>query len=87
MNLKELKTNGDLSSMFLTAEKFYFEVNKLVEKEGMTYFDATIKVCENKNIEYEDVKKLKLIAPILYGKLYKEATENKMLKATDTPLC
>jgi len=70
----------DLSSQFLTSEKFYKEVNELVWKDDVTYMEAIMLVCDNKEIDPEDLVKNKLISPLLKSKLQEESTELGLLK-------
>lgn len=79
-------TQPELETVFLTAEKLYREIDDLVNNSDLTYFEATIQVCDEKNIDFEDIKKLKLVAPILYSKLYEEAMVNRMLKSVESIL-
>jgi hypothetical protein len=67
-------------SIFLNADKFYFAVEELVWEDDLTYIEATLKTCETFLIDLEDVYKLKLINPILKGKLLHEGTEEGYLK-------
>ena len=77
-------TKEELSSLFLTAEKLYKEIDELVWMEDITYLEATMKVCEEKQIDVEDIKKLKLVSPILYSKLHSEAASQGQLKPSAT---
>lgn len=71
---------NDLPDIFLTAEKLYKEIDELVWEEDISYIEATTRVCESKNIDLEDIKKLKLVAPILFDKIRTEALHQGMLK-------
>lgn len=71
----------ELESMFLTAEKMYSAIDELVKSTGCTYIEATIKVCEDKKIDYYDIKKLKLLSPLLYSKIRMEAIESGQVKS------
>jgi len=77
-------TKEELESLFLTAEKLYKEIDELVWMEDITYLEATMKICEEKQIDVEDIKKLKLVSPILYSKLHSEATSLGQLKPSAT---
>jgi len=79
-----MTTKAELESMFLTAEKLFAAIDQVVTKTGVTYVEATLIVCEDKQIDYEDIKKLKLISPILYGKLRTEGMESGQLKQEST---
>lgn len=79
-----MTTKAELESMFLTAEKLYAAINLVVQTKGMSYVEATLVICEEKQIDYEDIKKLKLISPILYDKLRTEGVESGQLKQEST---
>jgi hypothetical protein len=68
------------TSIFLTGEKVWEAVDNLVYEEDLTYIEATIKFCEQNNIDLEDVKKLKLIIPKLQEKIQTEGTAAGYLK-------
>ena len=72
----------ELESMFLTSDKFYIEVNELVWEDDITYMEAIMLVCDAKEIDPEDLVKLKLISPLLKQKLQDEAIEVGLLKTT-----
>ena len=61
--------------MFLTSEKFFKEIDDLVWKEDISYLDATMRMCDEKGIDPEDLIKLKLICPNLRDALKKDAIE------------
>lgn len=69
-----------LESQFLTAEKFYREVNEIVWKDDVEYLEAIMAVCDNKSIDPEDLVRLKLISPILKSKLEEEGIAGGLLK-------
>ena len=73
-------TKEELGALFLTAEKLYKKIDEMVWMEDITYFEATIRVCEENQIDVEDIKKLKLVSPILYSKLHSEASLQGQLK-------
>lgn len=75
-----MTTKADLEAMFLTSEKFYKEVDALVWSDDIPYLDAIMQVCDSKDIDPEDLIKLKLISPILKVKLETEGIENGSLK-------
>jgi len=74
------QTKEELEERFLTAEKFYKEINELVWKDDISYLESTMIICDKKEIDPEDLVKLKLISPILKMKLREEATDNGLLK-------
>ena len=75
-----MTTKADLESLFLTSEKFYKEINEIVWKDDIGYMEATMQVCDIKEIDPEDLVKLKLISPILKQKLYEESVELGLMK-------
>jgi len=70
-----------LADTFLNHEKFSNEVEKLVENKHYTYAEAILAVCVAKDIDFEDLPKLKLISPLLKSKLQAEGEANGLLKA------
>lgn len=75
-----------IKGLFLTAEKFYKEVDDVVWKDDIGYMEAVMIVCDVKGIDPEDLVKLKLISPLLMTHLHKEACENGQIKNTFIPL-
>jgi len=65
---------------FLCSAKFVQEIEKLVQKENMSYINAIIHFCEQNSIELESVPKL--ITKPLKEKLKYEAMELNFLKRT-----
>lgn len=72
----------ELESTFLNSEKFYKEVNELVEMDDIEYLDSIMVVCDKMEINPEDLTRLNLISPKLKSKLQEECTANGMLKAS-----
>jgi len=68
------------TSIFLTADKFFYAVEEYVWDEDITYIEATIKTCEQFQIDLEDVHKLKLINPVLKDRIRMEGTADGYLK-------
>lgn len=56
---------------FLTKSRFAELVEQRVKSDKMTYMDAVIAVCEEHDIDLEEVKKF--ISPVIKGKLEAEA--------------
>ena len=56
---------------FLTKSEFAKLIEKTVKSHRSSYMDAIIWLCEDNNVELEDVKKL--ISPIIKTKLEAEA--------------
>lgn len=70
-----MTTRAELEAMFLTPEKFYMEIDALVWKEDISYIEATMRVCDEKEIDIEDLVKLKLICQNLRDMLYEDGVE------------
>ena len=60
----------------ITKKEFTEQVEVLLNK-GATVMDAIIKVCENNDIEMDDVRKF--ISPVIKDKLEAEAMELNLL--------
>lgn len=66
-----------LEDQFLTKSKFTKLIEKMVAELKIPYMDAIIKVCENNEIEIDDVKKF--VSPVIKDKLEAEAMELNFL--------
>ena len=66
-----------LEDQFLTKSKFTKLIEKTVAELKIPYMDAIIKVCENNEIEIDDVKKF--VSPVIKDKLEAEAMELNLL--------
>lgn len=66
-----------LEDQFLTKSKFTKLIEKTVAELKIPYMDAIIKVCENNEIEMDDVRKF--ISPVIKDKLEAEAMELNLL--------
>ena len=66
-----------LEDQFLTKSKFTKLIEKTVAELKIPYMDAIIKVCENNEIEIDDVKKF--VSPVFRDKLEAEAMELNFL--------
>ena len=62
-----------LEDQFLTKSKFTKLIEKTVAELKIPYMDAIIKVCENNEIEMDDVRKF--VSPVIKDKLEAEAME------------
>jgi hypothetical protein len=81
-NIEQIKE--ELESKFLNSEKFYRAVNNLVWQDDIDYIDAIMIICDEKDIDPEDLIKRKLIAPILKSRLQDECIEKGILKKEAT---
>ena len=68
----------------ITKEQLRFEVEKLVYGDGMTYTESIIEICEQKEIDPEDMAKL--VKGPLKNKLEVEAMDRNIIKRTTTKL-
>ena len=66
-----------IEEQFLTKSKFTKLIEKTVAELKIPYMDAIIKVCENNEIEIDDVKKF--VSPVIKDKLEAEAMELNFL--------
>ena len=66
-----------LEDQFLTKYKFTKIIEKTVAELKIPYMDAIIKVCENNEIEIDDVKKF--VSPVIRDKLEAEAMDLNFL--------
>tara|TARA_Y100000589_G_scaffold45517_1_gene38300 strand:+ start:1398 stop:1640 length:243 start_codon:yes stop_codon:yes gene_type:complete len=66
-----------LEDQFLTKSKFTKLIEKTVAELKIPYMDAIIKVCENNDIEMDDVRKF--VSPVIKDKLEAEAMELNLL--------
>lgn len=80
----EEKEIEDLKSQFLDSGKFYTAVSEIVEKDDIDYLTAIMLVCDNHEIDPEDLVKNKLISPLLESKLETEQMEAGNLKREPT---
>ena len=68
----------------ITKEQLRFEVEKLVYGDGMSYTESIIEICEQKEIDPEDMAKL--VKCPLKSKLEVEAMYRNIIKRTTTTL-
>ena len=67
---------------FLTKAKFSKLVESAIVKMRLTYMDAVVHVCDDYDIELEDVSKF--ISPIIKQKIESEAMELNFLPRVDS---
>lgn len=70
----------ELKNMFLDSEKLFKEVDDLVWKEDIQYIDALMLICDEKNINPDDLVRLELISPALESHLMTEGVLSGTLK-------
>ena len=56
---------------FLTKQKFGKLIEDIVYKQNFSYMDAVIHICQNNDVELEEVRKF--ISPIITDKIAAEA--------------
>ena len=69
-----------LNSKFVSKQKFAEDIEAIVLKRSLSYIDAIVEYCTDKEIEIETVNKL--ISKPLKDKIKYEATELNFLKKT-----
>lgn len=72
----------DLKALFLDSEKLFKEVDDLVWKDDIQYIDALMLICDEKDINPEDLVRLKLISPALESHLMSEGVQSGALKSS-----
>ena len=71
-----------VESQFLNKSKFTKLIEKTVSELKISYMDAILHLCEENDIEPEDVNKF--ISPIIKGKLEAEAMKLNFLPKTNS---
>ena len=79
---KKWTVNTMQEEQFLTKAKFTKLVENVVKEHKSSYMDAIIHVCENVDLDLEDVKKY--VAPIIKDKLEAEAMHLNFLPRQNT---
>lgn len=67
---------------FLTKQKFAKLIEDVVQKRNVTYMDAVINVCNDHDVDLEDVRKF--ITPIIKDKIQAEAMRLNFLPRANT---
>ena len=67
---------------FLTKQKFAKLIEDFVQKRNVSYMDAVINVCQDNDVELEDVRKF--ITPIIKDKIQAEAMKLNFLPRANT---
>lgn len=67
---------------FLTKQKFAKLIEEVVQKRNVSYMDAVINVCDDHNVDLEDVRKF--ITPIIKDKIQAEAMRLNFLPRANT---
>lgn len=67
-----------------STKEFTGEIESLAKQTGMTYIDAIVQYCQDKDLDVESVSNL--ISPILKEKIQYEAENLNMIPKTVTKL-
>lgn len=67
---------------FLTKQKFTKLIEDVVQKRNVSYMDAVINVCDDHDVDLEDVRKF--ITPIIKDKIQAEAMHLNFLPRANT---
>lgn len=67
---------------FLTKQKFAKLIEDVVQKRNVSYMDAVINVCDDHDVDLEDVRKF--ITPIIKDKIQAEAMRLNFLPRANT---
>jgi|TARA_B110000495_G_scaffold182293_1_gene177728 hypothetical protein len=68
----------------ITKEQLRIQVERLVHGDGLTYVEAVIEICENKEIDPEDMAKI--VKGPLKNKLEAEAIDRNIIKSNTVKL-
>ena len=60
-----------INQQFMTRKKFSSRVEKVVREKSLSYMDGILHLCEEENIDPEEVSKF--VSPVIKGKLEAEA--------------
>lgn len=71
-----------MEKLFLNKESFSREVEEFVHEHDVSYMDAIVAICEDKDIEVESIRKH--INPVIKNKLEAEAQELNYLPHGNT---
>lgn len=82
MELQIENTDGNEEDNFLSKKRFSKMVEDAVRKGNLSYIDAVVHVCEENNIEIEDVKKF--LSPSIKDKIESEAMNLNFLPKGNT---
>jgi hypothetical protein len=72
-----MSTKEEVASEFFTKKSFSHKVEMFVYENGMSYMDAIVHLCEEYNIELEDMKKYLNVS--IVGQLEAEARKLNFL--------
>lgn len=67
---------------FLTKQRFAKLIEEFVQKRNVSYMDAVIDVCQDNDVDLEDVRKF--ITPIIKDKIQAEAMHLNFLPRANT---
>lgn len=73
-----------IEDSILTKKKFAMLVEENVAKHRLTYMDAILKVCDDRELDPADIGKL--VSPVIKDKLEAECIELRLIEGTTTQL-
>ena len=73
-----------IEDSILTKKKFAMLIEETVATHKITYMDAILKVCEDRELDPADIGKL--VSQVIKDKLEAECIELRILKGTTTQL-
>lgn len=77
-----MSTKEEVASEFFTMKSFSHIVERFVYENGVSYMDAIVHLCEEHNIEVEDMRKYLNIS--IVGQLEAEARQLNFLPRVNT---
>lgn len=69
-----------IEDSILTKKKFAMLVEENVAKHNLTYMDAILKVCDDRELDPADISKL--VSPVIKDKLEAECIELRLIEGT-----
>lgn len=73
-----------IEDSILTKKKFAMLVEENVAKHRLTYMDAILKVCDDRELDPADIGKL--VSPVIKDKLEAECIQLRLIEGTTTQL-
>jgi hypothetical protein len=73
-----------IEDSILTKKKFAMLVEENVSKYNLTYMDAILKVCDDRELDPADISKL--VSPVIKDKLEAECIELRLIEGTTNQL-
>lgn len=73
-----------IEDSILTKKKFAMLVEENVSKHKLSYMDAILKVCEDRELDPADISKL--VSPVIKDKLEAECVQLRLIEGTTNQL-